>query len=272
MKLFTFWSFAPLTYIERLCLASMVAVGHEVDLYTVDADIGPVPAGVAVKDAALVLSSDDVCFRPEERPALFADLFRYRGLRKQLGTWVDADMLMLRDLHGLGDHIFGWCTPDRTGRNGVNQAVLRLPPYSPFLAYIDRVASARVPILDHMSMRAKLKQIALGAVGLHKPLGAMRWAALGPTAFTHYVRRNGMQDLAQPADVFYPVPVADSRALFEAPAAAVRGRLTERTRAIHLWRSSSGSRNSQPAPGSFIAEMCEHYGMGADLPATLRQR
>src|SRR5688572_23180586 len=104
MQLFTFWSFAPTTYIECLCLQSMLDVGHTVTVYTYEPHLD-VPAGVRVADAADILLRTGVMDGPS--PALFSDLFRYVGLQRGLGTWVDADVLMFRSLADMGEHIFG---------------------------------------------------------------------------------------------------------------------------------------------------------------------
>ena len=45
-----FWHGAPLSRVERLCLASFVANGHPVHLYVYDEPAG-VPAGVRLRDA-----------------------------------------------------------------------------------------------------------------------------------------------------------------------------------------------------------------------------
>ena len=127
MQLFAFWSFAPLTYIEHLCLNSMLAAGHPVDLYTYDDDL-EAPAGVRLRDAREVLPRERVMFYRNGSPSLFANLFRYAGLQRGLGTWVDMDVLLLRSIADMGEVIAGW-------EDGmlINTAVLRLPPDHAYL-------------------------------------------------------------------------------------------------------------------------------------------
>jgi hypothetical protein len=258
VKLFTFWSFAPVTYIERLCLTSMVAAGHAVDFYTFDENV-EVPGGVTVRDAGEILPRERVIFYRDGSPALFANLFRYEGVRRGIGTWIDADMLVLRSIGDLGAHIFGW-----EDDASINNAVLKLPADSPFFAYVDRLTTARVPLPAHWPLGKKLEQIARGFLGRQHDLPRLGWGVTGPRSLTHFVRENGLAGHAQPTDVFYPVHWYDAGALFD-PAARVEDRITARTRTVHLWNSQMREQKRKPPPrGSFIARMCAHYGVDAE--------
>lgn len=255
MKLFTFWSFAPFTYIERVCLKSMLAAGHSVDVYTYD-EMLKVPEGATVRDAREVSPRDSVIFNKCGNPSLFADLFRYRGLERGLGTWVDMDVILLRNLGDLGRHIFGFAS-DRV----INNAILRLPPDSAFFAYIDRLMQDPVPIPEHWRMRKKVMQRCRAAVGHPQPVEAMKRGVIGPEALTHFLFANGLARLAQPVDVFYPVHWRQVATLFDRNAEIER-RLTERTRAVHLWNARLTEYKRHPPPeGSFIARMCERFSV-----------
>lgn len=256
MRLFTFWSFAPLTYVERLCLTSMVAAGHAVDLYTYDGKLD-VPEGVTVRDAREFYARDRVVFHARTgSPALFTDIFRYAGLRRGIGAWVDTDVILLRGIADLGEHIFGLEEPGR-----LNGAVLRLPADSPYLAYIDRLVAAPVPLPQHWSIKKKLRQLARGAIGRARRLEDLEWGVIGPVALTAYARRNGWLSLAQPKEVFYPIHWTE-RPMFFGPAELVEQRITPATRAVHLWHMGfTKEQKARPPPGSYLARMCDRYGI-----------
>jgi len=236
-----------MTYIERMCLASMVAAGHPVSLYSYD-DIPDLPTGVALKDASEVLPRSRVIqHRKTGSWALFSDIFRYEGLRRGLGIWCDADVLLLRSLEGLGDHIVGWESKQYAGN-----AVLLLPPDSPFLAQMQRIVSARVPFVPYWSPRKVLQQALL-----RRPLQDLPRNVIGPPAITHYAKNAGLP--IQPADVLFPIPYERWRAPL-IPGYPVEDLLTERTRAVHLWNTVLLEfRDGPPPAGSFLARMCDRF-------------
>jgi hypothetical protein len=256
VQLFTFWSFAPLTYVERLCLTSMVRAGHRVDLYTYDGRLD-VPVGVALRDARELFARDKVVSHAQTgSPALFTDLFRYAGLQRGLGTWVDTDVILLRGIADMGDYIFGFESPDK-----LNGAVLRLPSDCPYLAYIDALVAAPVPMPRHWSITKKLRQLARALIGRQRRLAELEWGVIGPLALTAFARRNGWLSLAQPEEVFYPVHWRE-RAMFFGPAELIEQRITPATRAIHLWHMGfTKDQKVRPPAGSFLARMCERYGI-----------
>jgi alpha 1,4-glycosyltransferase len=259
VKLFTFWSFAPLSYIEHLCLRSMLTAGHAVDLYTYEDNL-IVPKGVVVRQAADIIPRDQVVFHQRSgSPALFSDLFRYEGFKRVLGTWIDADVILLRSISDLGEHIFGWESPKL-----INGAVLRLPPNSPLLTYVDDLVRSRVPLPPYWSTGKMLRQLARACVGRQRRLEQLPWGTVGPLALSHFVSKNGLAKHAQPVDVFYPIPWPDAAAFFD-PEQRIEDRFTERTRAVHLWNFKIRvEKLSRPPPGSYIARMCEHFGVDPD--------
>lgn len=250
MQLFTYWSFAPTTYIERLCLQSMLDVGHPVRVYTYEPHLD-VPAGVRVADATDILHRSSVISGPS---ALFSNLFRYVGLQRGLGTWVDADVLMLRSIADMGEHIFGF-----EGENLINTAILRMPPNAPVLRDLARHIAARVPIDPRWGWREKARQIVRGFIGRPFPIGKMEWGVAGPYALTHFGRRYDLARLAQPIDVFYPIPVDRAADAFN-PDVDIEAYFTARTRTVHLWNSTIKDRKgTSPPAGSFIERMCRRH-------------
>lgn len=262
MKLFTFWSSAPLTYVEQLCLKSALVVGHSVDLYSYDQNLA-VPPGIVVRDAADIVPRDSTTFRHLSlRPALFSDLFRYAGFKRGLGTWIDADVILLRDIAGLGDHVFGW--QDETIING---AILKLPPDSPFFAHVDKLVNARVPMPAYWGAAKRFKQLARACVGLQYPIEKLEGGIVGPRALTHFALANRWAGFAQPVDVFYPIHHKKASVVFD-PHFDVESRFSPRTRTIHLWNARIRAKKLlPPPPGSFIARMCERHGVDCTSPS-----
>jgi hypothetical protein len=64
--------------------------------------------------------------------------------------------------------------------------------------------------------------------------------------------------------VFYPVPYEGIPALMQ-PGSRLEDAITERTLAVHLWRSQLTQRGRAdmppPAPGSALALLCEREGI-----------
>ena len=253
-RLFTFWT-GPLGYIEQMCLASMVAAGHSVDFFTYD-DNPAVPEGVTVKDARAIMPRESVVsYRKRQSPALFANLFRYEGLRRELGIWVDCDMLLLRDLSDMGPFVVGW-QDDRL----INNAVLRLPADSEALRDIVAFANRPVVVPLDWPLRKRIQQHVASLFGLHQRLEDLPWGTIGPRLVTHFALRSGI--VLQPAEVFYPVPWKKAASLFD-PDAHLEDSFTAATRAVHLWNECiREQKKTEPPPGSFIARMRERFLQG----------
>ncbi len=227
----------------------MVAAGHPVDLYSYD-EVKDLPAGVSLKNAAEIVPRDRVIrHRKTGSYALFSNIFRYEGLRRGLGIWCDADMLLLRDLSGLGDTIMGWET-----ETSINQAVLCLPQDDPFLRDMLRVAQSRVPFPPQWGWDKRIKQALRW-----RPLSDLEWGVIGPGAVTHYAKTAGIA--VQAREVFYPVPFNKWRTLF-APHYPVEMMLTEDTRAVHLWNNVLQEFRECPPPAeSFLGKMCDRFSI-----------
>jgi hypothetical protein len=256
MQLFTYWSFAPTTYIERLCLQSMLDVGHPVTVYTYEPHLD-VPAGVGVANAADILLRSCVIDGPS--PSLFSNLFRYVGLQRGLGTWIDADVLILRSIADMGEHIFGWEDDNWEDEKLINTAILRMPPNAPVLRDLVRHITARVPIDPRWGWREKTRQVVRGFIGRPFPIGKMEWGVAGPIALTHFGRRYDLARLAQPIDVFYPLSVDRAADVFN-PDIDIEACFRPRTRTIHLWNYNIKDRKgTSPPAGSFIDRMCQRH-------------
>lgn len=250
----SFWH-GELSWLERLCIASFLEKGHAFALYTYE-DIA-LPAGAERRDAAEVIPRERMFFYKRDRtPAVFADLFRLELMRRAAGIWADCDVLCVRPLEGLPDHVFGIEEGTR-----VNNAVFRCPADSELLARLFEVfAEGAVPPGMPWWRRA---EVALRrAMGAPLPVHEMQFGATGPWPLNHWVDRLGLGRFKQPRTVFYPLPYGTANRLLEAGSSLdVPGE----TLAVHLWHSALTGRGAQtmpaPAPGSFFARECERLGV-----------
>lgn len=252
-RLFSFWS-GKLGYIERLCLASMVKAGHTVDVYSYDEALD-LPPGVTQRDAAKIIDEKHVVRHENGSLALFSDIFRYAGLQKEAGIWIDLDVFLLRPLTGLGDHIYAW-----QDDHIINGAVLKLPPDGKVLKSLTDLARARVVVGPYWRRRDKAIQIARALVGRAVPIGKLEWGIIGPRALTHYLKKNGLDEKARPQAVFYPIPFTEAQDLFNRDAAEIEARLGPETLAVHIWNDMIKElKKTAPPPGSFIDRQCRHF-------------
>lgn len=255
-SLFSFWSGAPLGYLERLCMASMLRAGHQLVVYSYDSGLA-VPAGVVLRDAAEILPQSRTILHESGSWAPFADIFRYEALLKGIGTWVDLDVLLLKPLDDLGDYVFGW-----QDANVINNAVLKLPRDSECLGRLVALGRADVVVPPQWPRRQALKQRMRGLVGAQTPMENLEWGAVGPFALTRLIADFRLMHRCQPVDVFYPVPWQQAHLTFEPDTPLLLNVLSSSTRAIHLWNDRIKELKRTPPPrGSLIAQMCERYGI-----------
>lgn len=116
-----FWA-GNLSEMERLCIRSFVANGHDFHLYTYD-QLVDVPAGCIVKDASEIVPHDDIGKFTHLQQ--FADYFRYALLRKHGGWWVDMDVICLKPFDFEEPYLFVESTGPR--ETGLNFAVIKVP-------------------------------------------------------------------------------------------------------------------------------------------------
>src|SRR5438270_4096743 len=172
----TLWIGDSFGLVERACLRSIVRQGHRLTLYCYGAPPG-IPEGVELDDASQILPESAVVRHRRGSVAPFADRFRYELLKRDLGTWIDADMYLIRPLDEEREYLFG---EERPGV--INNAVLRLPANSPVLDYLLTPFQGTTP--PWLARRHRLALHLRRSLGLKVGVGAMPWGTTGPAALT----------------------------------------------------------------------------------------
>ena len=97
------WLGEPLSTLERLCMKSFMANGHEFHLYAYE-ELQGIPKGVVVKDANEIVPKERI--KEFRWFAGFSDFFRYSLLAKKGGWYVDMDVICLRPFDFPSEYVF----------------------------------------------------------------------------------------------------------------------------------------------------------------------
>lgn len=138
-EIFTLWiaddDETELPLLAHLSLKSMILCGHDVILYTYS-HLDNIPAGVEVLDANEIIDSSRI-FRYKaghKTYSGFANLFRLKRLYELGGTWLDLDILLIRNINEkFDDEILICSEPTGIFYSKPNNAVLRFPAKDPFV-------------------------------------------------------------------------------------------------------------------------------------------
>ena len=254
--LVTLWIGDALGPIERLSLTSMVVSGHPTVLYSYGQPTG-LPPGVVLRDAAQVLprAVAEANRYANGSYALFSNLFRSVALRQSLGIWLDTDVVCLRALDIQSPFVAGW-----ESDKFLNGAVLYADADSPFLgSALTAFESGRVPpwLPFHRAPRAWLQQV----VGRRVAPAELPHGTFGPKAVTALARRHSLLPLAQPREVFYPLPPREARRIFE-PGTRLEDYARPETLAVHLWNEKLRDiKHQSPPPDSLLRQLYERFGI-----------
>jgi hypothetical protein len=212
------------------------------------------PEGVEVRDAVEILPRSAIIRTRSGSVAPFADWFRVELQRRGLGTWVDADMYLLRQLDGTAPCLFGEEEPGL-----VNNAVLRIAPDSPLIPMLlEMFETGRVPswLPARFTLPARMREW----TGRRPALGELPFGVTGPFALTAALKRLGISSEALPPDVFNPVRWQDADWIRRADVDFERI-ITPRTVGIHLWNECIKAFKDEPAPpGSFLERLHREGG------------
>lgn len=254
LPLVSAWLGDTLSYLETLCLTSMVSFGHKVVLYSYS-DTLTVPNGVDLRDAADIMPREQFSRYANGSYALGSNLFRYELFARFPCIWVDTDMLLLRPIPELADYIYGW-----EDASYINTAVLSIPASSPMLCEMLALVAESPFFAPWWDETQKSKQEE--AVRRQAPLGLsdLPWATTGPKLVTYLAIKHEVARFAATPETFYPVHWRDYRLPFE-PRDQVTASLREHTIGVHLWNHMLGSLKFAPAADSFISDQCRAHGI-----------
>jgi hypothetical protein len=244
--LFSFWS-GQVSWMERLCVASAKDIGEEITVFTYgDREKLSAQLGCPVRDAQSILGRATRDELLQFGVAHFSDFFRLEGLAQGCGTWTDLDVIFIKQLPRL-DYVFGQQNEDRIGNS-----VLRLPPdcelLNRYLAFC-RKRPMRRYLMPWMPWTRKcsrlMKGIAASAMGVRVPA-----PKYGPAALTYFAELCGVDHLALPAKVLYPIPIRGPAITRVFEPGFIESLITPETVCVHLWRSTFVNFNGLSVPKS----------------------
>ncbi|MFN7917451.1 MAG: glycosyltransferase [Vicinamibacterales bacterium] len=240
MVMQSLWIGKPLGELQRLSIQSFLANGHPYHLFAYD-DVGSVPEGAVVIDAATVLPREAIFtyqhgFGAGSHSA-FSNLFRYVLLHQRGGWWVDLDLICLRPFDFDAPYVIA-TEVDNDGTTTCATCAFTCPPGAPVLQHcIDVVNAADKDRLE--------------------------WGQIGPQLFTTAVARFGLDAHRVPSSTFNPIDWVDY-----AQIAAAGGDLARLagSHALHTWNQmwkQAGIDITASPPDSLYGQLRARYGSGA---------
>lgn len=253
------WIEGKLSYVENLCLRSMVACAHTVRLYSYG-EVTNLPEGVELCSAETVLPRSKLLRHKKSGSySLGSNIFRYELLQKEDTIWLDADVYCLKPLEALGPIVFGW-----ESDHVINGAVLGLPSDHIMLQQLKKYYDGRVFLPPWWSRRRKFNNILRSFIGIDKTAERVGWGVLGPKAVTYFAQKTQITGYAQDPEVFYPIPIDNIGEIFD-PSAKPDRFISDRSITVHLWNEMIKHRKQElPLPGSYMHRLCLKQGL--DLP------
>ncbi|MFQ6550084.1 hypothetical protein AADZ90_019225 [Aestuariibius sp. 2305UL40-4] len=258
------WIGACLSPIEQLSLASFVARGNPVILYSYNPVEG-VPDGVECRDAAEILPATRILqYRKGVSQALHSNAFRVELLSKTDAVWVDTDIVAHRTFAFDSPYIFA---EEKDGVFG--NAVFRLPATSPALRKIARPYRTGYGFPPDWPRAKRLRWMRIH-LRLRYPIENWRYGR-APLHFSRKLWETGEARHALPSETFYPVLFADCARLIE-PGGFDPGTLPRESHAVHLFTSRLklllAERYGGRVPeGSYLDRQLRAHGVEWSVPS-----
>lgn len=256
MDLNSLWIGPKLPPLQRLCLASAVAVGCRVRLFVYDPVEG-IPEGVEVADGREVLGLDKMIrHRESQSVALFSDRFRYEILGKHLGAWIDTDVLFLKAPEATGDLLVGW-----EDHGLVGSAFIWIRPGHPLIGQLRRYAFDDHLVPGWLGGWDRLYLWLRKAIGFPQHVSDAEWGVIGPDLLTWLLRKNNLLTEARPVSWSCPLPYAERHRIGDG-SYDWRQWITSGTDCVHLWNHglTKEDRFRMPDEGSLLHTVAENCG------------
>jgi hypothetical protein len=155
----------PLSTMERLCIRSYQANGHEFHLYTYG-DLDGVPAGTIIEDGNEILPEAQI--KRFKHVAQFSNFFYYALLMKKGGWFVDMDNVCLKHYDFADDYVFYRDIEEST----ISFAVVKAPVNSPVACYcydvVDQLTQAQLDTMCYQTIGPVLTREAVPKFGLER--------------------------------------------------------------------------------------------------------
>jgi len=257
MRVFSYWS-GPVSWMQRLSVASAVATGHDVTVFSYEPkQLRSELTGASIEDAREVMDDPALSAMTAKLPDHFSDHFRVEALAKGLGTWADLDIVFLRPV-GTEHYLLG------DDKNEVCNAILKLPENSPILA--DYLAMCRHrPIRYIMPWWTPRKKALMTWKRFEKWMRGKPPPRLqyGPPMLTHLAAKHDLGGLISPQEVFFPVPSTKAYVALFSQGNSIESFLTERTRTVHLWSQyyKAVVGTDRPEADTWLGRQCDELGV-----------
>jgi len=257
MELNSLWIGPRLPPVQQLCLASAVATGCKVRLFTYDKVEG-IPKGIEIANGREVLGLEKMIrHRQSQSVALFSDRFRYEILAKGLGAWIDTDMLFLKaPMISKGEYLVGW----EVGKL-VSAGFIWIRPGHPIIDELRRTAFDEYPVPGWYSADHRLYLNLRKLFGFPKHVSDLEWGVIGPDLLTWLLEKHDMLQGVQPVSWSCGLPWQERHNIGRAEYDWKQW-INDETVCIHLWNHdlSGEDRSRVPEPGSLLQTIAERAG------------
>ena len=207
------WIGARLSALERLSIASFLAHGHTVRLFTYG-DVEGIPAGVEHHDGREILPAGEVFTYADGfgkgSYAGFANMFRYKLLLDHGGLWCDADIVCLRPFDFAAEYVV---------------ARERIPPHASPAGAAEKMNPCVLK-----APRNSRVMLECYAICTELDKNALRWGETGPNLVTQRFARHRLEEHSLPPGAFCPIDFWEVEKLVAPAAPAIAG-----AHALHFW-------------------------------------
>ncbi len=253
-KISTMWYDGPLHDVARVSLASMVAQGMDVSVYTYG-DIPNLPAGIALADGNEVLDTSLLSrLAPVKKAAThgswqplvnFSDFFRIYQLKAGKGLWLDTDVFLFRPFTYDTEKVFFAFE----GKGRIGSPVFYLPPDHPIIAEYDALIAKDDLMPNWLGfVRGTLRPLVWKMMGIEFSPPDLGITIYGNDGFSRLAKRHGCYRDALAKSSFYDWTGSKAEQLFD-PVSFQHFLDDPHHIGIHIHKKAR--QKQPPIPGSF---------------------